>query len=553
MNKLVYLVPVLNPEIFDNWFAKSEIEEEILKIPIPSNSSVSQEFNKILENIPEDKWLVFCEQDVRFLENIVQKLEDKDQSVVYGVMGARRTDDGKREIIDGRGGNSALEGKLVDSLTQGCIIVHSSLLKKLHFTFDASLDFQYMLDFSLYCKKRGIPQKIIPIRIMKRETVVPISKIEEYKKILRQKYIEILPIELWGSTLSTNEIVDLLSYVEERDKWISILLQEKKILFTQLRDKEKLFDDIMNESPKDTNLKIDKSNMMKKMYEQLEEKIVWIFGTPRSGSTWLGSEILRRERVKFLDESMLGAHLGAFLDNPQVHWNFMINNYAANFTRIIDTDRDNLFFSSKFESTWKESLRQMILSRISAQFGFTGFDNIVIKAPNESHASDIIMKCLPKSKLIFLIRDGRDVIDSRQGKYHNPRPGAKAPETPEEKKFRLAHFAKIWNWMISVTKHAYDHHDPKLRLLVRYEDLRKDPISWIRRIYNFLGWNISDAFIQKIAEETKFENVPPDQKGEDKNKRKATPGGYKDYFTEDEIRIVNRIMREYLLEFGYKL
>jgi len=39
--------------------------------------------------------------------------------------------------------------------------------------------------------------------------------------------------------------------------------------------------------------------------------------------------------------------------------------------------------------------------------------NIIIKEPNGSFAADVIAECLPDSKIIVLIRDGRDVLDSR--------------------------------------------------------------------------------------------------------------------------------------------
>jgi len=98
---------------------------------------------------------------------------------------------------------------------------------------------------------------------------------------------------------------------------------------------------------------------------------------------------------------MIGAHLGAFYDDPQVHLNLFHENYNSTFTRIVDRDRDNLFFSSLYEKGWKEPLRSVILNRIASEFDFVGYDRVIMKSPNESHASDIILKCLPKSKLIF--------------------------------------------------------------------------------------------------------------------------------------------------------
>lgn len=304
------------------------------------------------------------------------------------------------------------------------------------------------------------------------------------------------------------------------------------------------------EPPQSTSL--DSNTLINNDYLDLEKKLVFVFGTPRSGSTWLKNDILRRERIRSFNEPMLGAQLGAFIDNPAVHWNLFIGNYSAKFTRLIDQDRKDLFFSPDFESVWRKSLRTLILDRVFAQFGNKGYDYILIKSPNESHASDLVMKTLPESKLIFLVRDGRDVIDSRQGKFHNPGSLIR-PETPEERKFRMSHFAVMWNLMIETTQKAYDNHDTKLRLLVRYEDLRLNPVKEIDRIYQFLGYDLGNDEIKNIAERTSFENVPKNMKGEDKNIRKAKPGGYEEYFTDEEIKIINKMMKENLKKYGYEV
>ena len=195
----------------------------------------------------------------------------------------------------------------------------------------------------------------------------------------------------------------------------------------------------------------------------------------------------------------------------------------------------------------------MILHRNLAQFCFYRYEHVIIKAPNESHASDLLMKCVPKSKLIFLIRDGRDVIDSRQGKFQNPGRFFSRPETDEERKFRIAHFAKMWNLMIETTQRAYDKHNSNLRLMVKYEDLLTSPINEIKKIYDFLGYQLPEAKIKEIADVTSFENVPDELKGEDKNIRKAQPESFKDYFSEKELEMVNEIMKNNLEKYDYQV
>ena len=107
--------------------------------------------------------------------------------------------------------------------------------------------------------------------------------------------------------------------------------------------------------------------------------------------------------------------------------------------------------------------------------------------------------------------------------------------------------------MIETTQKAYDNHDPNLRLLVRYEDLRLNPIPEIKRIYKFLEFDLPEEKIKQIANVTSFENIPDELKGDEKNIRKAKPSGFKEYFTEEELKIANEIMKDNLVKYRYKV
>jgi hypothetical protein len=48
-----------------------------------------------------------------------------------------------------------------------------------------------------------------------------------------------------------------------------------------------------------------------------------------------------------------------------------------------------------------------------------------------------------------------------------------------------------------------------------------------------------------------FENIPRNWKGSGKVVRSASPGKWKENFTEDEIKILNEIMMDKLKEMGY--
>jgi len=286
-------------------------------------------------------------------------------------------------------------------------------------------------------------------------------------------------------------------------------------------------------------------------YDEFEKKLVWIFGTPRSGSTWLARDILKSDKICLQMEPLIGAQLAAFRSTPNTYWKIFRGRHKVRLHRIIDQNRDDIFFSPKYESSWKPALRHLILNRFMTQHPLKMKDYLVIKSPNESHGSDIIMKSLPNSRLIFLIRDGRDVIDSLQGKFFNPRSQEEA-ETPEERRFKIIYHAMNWNIMIETTTKAFELHDESLRLLIKYEDLRLKTEKEIKKIYRFLGYELDNEVIKQITDRTSFENVPHELRGEEKVIRKAQPEGYKEYFSDDELQMVNSILGDNLKKFGYQ-
>ena len=551
--KVCYIVPYSDERVLKNWFLRSNLEDEVIKLKISKEKSAPQLLNEILDDLKKKEWLIFCDEWVRLLEKPNSILESKNHKILYGVTGALIKEDGVIQTFDGRLGYPMVDGKFVDSLGQGCMILHADAIKKFDLMFDENFEDKYMVDFSLQCKIKGFNAAILALQCRYKERIIPVEKEEIFKEKLRKKYPDLLPIGLRSGILTNNPHEDLKALLTQREEWIRILIKEKGKLSSEVDDYKKTFGRYIDPKEAQKYDSVQHSEVQKKIYEDLETKLVWIFGTPRSGSTWLTHDILRKEKIRSLDETMLGAQLGAFIDSPSIHWNWMNGMYEGNFKRIIDDDRKDAFFSSNFEKDWKESLKFLILHRIGAQFGFNGYEHVIIKAPNESHASDLILKCVPKSKLIFLIRDGRDVIDSRQGKFHNPRRFFSRPETDEERKFRIAHFAKMWNLMIETTQRAYDKHNSNLRLMVKYEDLLTSPINEIKKIYDFLGYQLPEAKIKEIADVTSFENVPDELKGDDKNIRKAKPGNFRDYFNQKELEIVNEIMKDNLKKYGYEI
>jgi Sulfotransferase domain len=101
---------------------------------------------------------------------------------------------------------------------------------------------------------------------------------------------------------------------------------------------------------------------------------------------------------------------------------------------------------------------------------------------------------------------------------------------------------------IEKTGHAYRAHGGR-KVLVRYEDLRADTLKTMKRIYSTLGIPVEEAELARSVEKHSWENIPGEEKGEGKKRRKAKPGGWREDLTPEQAEIVEDITAPLINEF----
>jgi len=287
----------------------------------------------------------------------------------------------------------------------------------------------------------------------------------------------------------------------------------------------------------------------------LEKNLVWIFADRRSGTTWLAKELLSFQ-TKTMDEPLIGLHLGGRVFLRPHLWSLEATD---GFARTIDLEkqRDDYFFSEKYRDGWKIFLKKLILNRIYDQFNNIS-SKIIIKEPSGSMASDIIANCLPNSKIIILLRDGRDVVDSKidesrpDGWEIKLKKGNREPITEEDKLHWIDTYARMWVSQMKVLTNTFENHHKNLRYLLRYEDLIKNTLSELQKIYNFIGIKIDQSTLEEIIKKFSFENISEKEKGKGKFRRFATPGKWKDSFNEEEKLLLEKIMKPMLQKLNFE-
>ncbi len=273
----------------------------------------------------------------------------------------------------------------------------------------------------------------------------------------------------------------------------------------------------------------------------MPENILWIFGSGRSGSTWLSS--------------MMGDLTG------QVVWGEpWVGSLFGNFYYHQDEKRrrNHQFIMGGHRESWLRSMRNFVLDAAAVNFPNIGRHHyLVIKEPNGSVGAPLMMEALPESRMVLLVRDPRDVIASsldarREGGWNYNRnkerynKTGKQPPTAGSTRFAEGRAANYLQGMGNA-KQAYDAHEgPKV--LVRYEELRADALGTMKRLYSTLGVPVDEEELARVVEKHSWENIPEEKKGEGKFYRKATPGSWREDLTPEQIEIVERVTAPLLKE-----
>ena len=289
-----------------------------------------------------------------------------------------------------------------------------------------------------------------------------------------------------------------------------------------------------------------------------EDRLGWIFGSSRSGSTWLLRMLAEIDDVVPIDDPHLGHHLGVWRPIA-LAWATASKPPELNILSELKRDYDDYFFSDRYRDDWQPALKELIQRRFEAQLRESLAERprenptVLVKEPG-SHVADWIASMFPRSNLIFLLRDGRDVVDSWLDAYQAGSWGERNGMYAVSKDGReplVRWQSTVWLYRTEVVQRAYSNHDPSARILVRYEDLRRDPCAEIERVLAMLGARAPAERIADAASAHAFERVPGSEKGAGKEIRRASPGAWRDHMTAAEIDAMHEVMGDKLAELGY--
>jgi hypothetical protein len=289
-----------------------------------------------------------------------------------------------------------------------------------------------------------------------------------------------------------------------------------------------------------------------------ENRLAWIFGSSRSGSTWLLKMLSDLEDVVPVDDPHLGHHLGVWRPIP-LAWAACDDPPELSTLLDVKAAESGYFFAERHREAWWEPLRQLITARFEAEAAEAGVEDparaaaFVVKEPG-SHVAPFLAELFPASKVIFLLRDGRDVVDSWLDAYSDGSwaiPGGAFPVNEGGRIPLIKWLSEVWAYRCRAVTQAYDSRPDSDRIQIRYEELRSETEACMERVCTMVGIDVSR--VPEVVEAHRFEKLPRAKRGRRSFTRQARPGGWRDSLNAAEQRAMHAAMGGALVEFGYEV
>lgn len=217
------------------------------------------------------------------------------------------------------------------------------------------------------------------------------------------------------------------------------------------------------------------------------------------------------------------------------------------------------FLSDRYADVWMPRLRALVLARLGAQSRavadrYSLRDPLLaIKEPNGSLGADFVMSVFPRSRLIFLLRDGRDIVDSIVDAHTSGGwlAGEGLSDDAGDRMAIVQRESFLWVARTQAVQRAYARHPPDLRIMVRYEQMRAAASQVTAELDTWLGIQRGEDWRSSATRWNDFESYPAEAKGPGMPLRAASPGLWRENLSVREQTLMHEVMGPKLAELGY--
>jgi len=219
-----------------------------------------------------------------------------------------------------------------------------------------------------------------------------------------------------------------------------------------------------------------------------EDRIAWIFGCGRTGSTWLAEMLGDFPKIRRWHEPYFGRLLRHVHDRPE------------------DLQRPSSFFSTKHQEIWLKGIRELFFSMVHDRYPQFGRHGLVIKEVNTPELSGWLRALFPAGRMILLVRDPFDILDSyldlqKPGSWNERFGDPSAPLSEANVRRTAGHIRSTMSSAID----AYEAFPIAQRLRLSYEELLQDPVPRLLACGDLISVKIDPEVAARVADKHQFQ------------------------------------------------
>lgn len=290
-------------------------------------------------------------------------------------------------------------------------------------------------------------------------------------------------------------------------------------------------------------------------------EIHFIVSAPRSGSTWLTTALNQHPDIFATEHRLFGDFCEVWQNNdgstsPRITFDKYAQAFSVHYFYEAMGMKRNEFLVA-FEKSFANFLVAFANRRTNKKFVI---DKITPYPGTASMVVEKIRKLFPQSKIIQLVRDGRDVLTS--GTYDWLLKDAAGTDryrfhVDQEEGFELKRFfddAVIEKWAANWCETIDAFSSQKADAQVRYESMKLDLAKEINRIVLAIG--ADPAGVAVASQKVSFEQMTGRKAGDDSQPtakaRKGVVGDWLRHFTKEDGKLFDSLAGQPLVQLGYE-
>jgi len=290
----------------------------------------------------------------------------------------------------------------------------------------------------------------------------------------------------------------------------------------------------------------------------------FIIASPRSGTTWLSKALDAHPHLYCTERRLFGNYSDLIQDEgaEQPRLRCTLDKFVSASLLPQNMSDENILL--------KNYIKALIHTEKEVQGAKAAIDKITPYVGTAPHVLHQLNTFFPGSKIVHLMRDGRDVCTSGVFHWFNKVPlGHETSEFERDRKafftgesttfnqdrfftdVEIEEWAETWAGPVKISQTSDGH---PLHT-IRYEDMLEDIESVLAELFNFLNLNAKPAILEQCLAVSSFKKMSGREQGEAKqgaHVRKGIAGDWKNYFTRQDAELFHSIAGRELISAGYE-